>query len=75
MALELQFRVLGETTLNASATVILNSFTTGDSGLPHVTTVCATMGELEGQLEMLENQIVKIRAAAKKQFLEVGISN
>jgi hypothetical protein len=33
------------------------------------------MGELEGQLELLENQIVKIRAAAKKRFLEAGISN
>jgi hypothetical protein len=75
MALELEFRVSRETTPDASATVVLNSFTAGDSGLPHVTSVCATMGELEGQLELLENQIVKIRAAARKQFLEAGISN
>jgi hypothetical protein len=75
MGLELEFKVPGETGTKASATITLNRFTEGESGLPQVSTMCATMGELEGQLKMLEGQIANIRREAQRKFVMAGISN
>jgi len=75
MALELEFEVPGDLT-KASAVVVLNPVWRKDeSGPPRLTTDCATMGDLEGQLKLLEQQIARIRDEARRKFIMAGISN
>ena len=74
MALELEFIQQPLDVIPPTARVVLNPVIMM-SGLPSVTTDCVTMGELEGQLMLLERQIAAIRKAAKQKFVSAGISN
>jgi hypothetical protein len=76
LTLKLEFKVPGRTALNASATIFLTDFSTVEKGgLPAVSSICASIGELEGELHLIEMQIASIRNEAKRRFLAAGISN
>jgi len=53
----------------ATAYVVLNHYTTIDFGLPRLTASCVSMGELERELLLLEQQIAAIRSDGRTKFL------
>ncbi len=73
MALELKF-IKRSGVMPPTARVVLNGYSTPE-GLPSITPECVSMGELEGELVLLERQISAIRKEAAKKFLAADESN